>query len=57
MAYGHLLVVAAAGRNNGVWSSLGLCLSLIDILGETLGDIPGNTLDDILAKYGASLRE
>jgi hypothetical protein len=43
---------AAARRNKGVWSSLGLGLSLAlssDILGDTLGDI--------LAKYGASLRE
>jgi hypothetical protein len=36
---------AVARRNKGVWSSLGLGLSLSDILG------------DILAKYGASLRE
>jgi hypothetical protein len=54
---------AAARRNKGVWSSLGLGLSLVlssDILGDflvillvTLGD----TLGDILSKYGASLRE
>jgi hypothetical protein len=50
------VVVAAARRNKGTWSSLGLGLSLAlssDILGETLCDILGN----ILAKYGASLRE
>ena len=51
----------AVRRNKGIWSSLGLGLSLSDILGdilgETLGDILGNTLGDILAKYGASLRE
>ena len=50
-----------ARRIKGVWSSLGLGLSLSDILGdilgETLGDILGNTLGDILAMYGASLRE
>jgi hypothetical protein len=39
------VAVAAARRNKGTWSSLGLGLSLGDILG------------DILAKYGASLRE
>jgi hypothetical protein len=36
--------VAAARRNKGVWSYLGLGLSLVlssDILGETLGDILG----------------
>jgi hypothetical protein len=37
--------VVAARRNKGVWSSLCLGLSLVDFLG------------DILAKYGASLRE
>jgi hypothetical protein len=36
---------AAARRNKGAWSSLGLGLSLGDFLG------------DILAKYGTSLRE
>jgi hypothetical protein len=51
------VAVAAARRNKGVWSSLGLGLSLSDILGETLSDILGNTLGDILAKYGTSLRE
>jgi hypothetical protein len=35
----------ATRRNKGAWSSLGLGLSLGDILG------------DILVKYGASLRE
>jgi hypothetical protein len=53
--------VAAARRNKGAWSSLGLGLSLGDslgdILGDSLGDILGDTLGDILAKYGASLRE
>ena len=53
--------VAAARRNKGLWSFLGLGLSLSDILGDilgnALGDILGNTLGDILAKYGASLRE
>ena len=50
-----MVVVAATiatMRNKGVWSSLGLGLSLAlssDILGDTLGGI--------LAKYGASLRE
>ena len=43
------VVVAAATtiarRNKGAWSYLGLGLSL------------GDFLDDILAKYGASLRE
>ena len=43
----------AARRNKGVWSSLGLGLSLSDIIGDVLG----NTLGDILSKYGASLRE
>jgi hypothetical protein len=42
-------VVAAARRNKGAWSSLGLGLSLGDFLGDILGDI--------LAKYGANLRE
>jgi hypothetical protein len=54
------VAVAAARRNKGVWSSLGLGLSLVissDILGDSLGDILGDTLGDILAKYGASLRE
>jgi hypothetical protein len=57
-----------ARRNKGVWSSLGLGLSLAlssDILGDSLGDILGDALGDsldvilrdILAKYGASLRE
>ena len=50
-----------ARRNKGIWSYIGLGLSLSyilgDILGETLGDILGNTLGDILAKYGESLRE
>jgi hypothetical protein len=45
--------VAAARRNRGAWSSLGLDLSLGDFLGNILGDILG----DFLAKYGASLRE
>jgi hypothetical protein len=44
---------AAARRNKGAWSSLGLGLSL----GDFLGDILGHFLGDILAKYGASLRE
>jgi hypothetical protein len=47
------VAVAAARRNKGAWSSLGLGLSL----GDSLGDILGDTLGDILAKYGASLRE
>jgi hypothetical protein len=54
-------VVVYARRNKGVWSYLGLGLSLSDILGdilgETLGDILGNILGDILSKYGTSLRE
>jgi hypothetical protein len=48
--------VEFARRNKGVWSSLGLGLSLVvssDILIDSLGDIIG----DVLAKYGASLRE
>jgi len=43
-------------RNKGIWSSIGLGLSLVlssDILGDTLGDILG----DVLAMYGISLRE
>ena len=46
------VAVAAARRNKGIWSSLGLGLSLVlssDILGDTLGDI--------LAKYDTILRE
>ena len=52
--------IAAIRRNKGVWSSLGLGLSLAlssDIIGNSLGDILGDTLGDILDKYGASLRE
>ena len=47
---------AVARRNKGIWSSIGLGLSLVlssDILGDTLGDILG----DVLAMYGISLRE
>ena len=50
------VAVAAGRRNEGVWSSLGLGLSLAlssDILGGSLGD----TLGDILSKYAAILRE
>jgi hypothetical protein len=61
--------VAAARRNNGAWSSLGLGPflgdslgdilgdSLGEILGDSLGEILGDTLGNILSKYGASLRE
>jgi len=51
---------AAARRNKGIWSSLGLSFSLAlssDILGYILGDILGDILSDVLAKYGASLRD
>jgi hypothetical protein len=58
------IATTATRRNKGVWSSLGLGLSLAlssDILGDSLGDILGDTIDnilgDVLAKYGASLRE
>jgi hypothetical protein len=52
--------VAAARRNKGVWSSLGIGISLAlssDILGDSLGNILGDTLGDILVKYGTILRE
>jgi hypothetical protein len=57
------VAAATARRNKGVWSSLGLGLSLalssdsLVISLDSLGDILGDTLGDILAKYGASLRE
>jgi len=47
-----VVATTTARRNKGIWSSLGLDLSLAlssDFLGETLGDI--------IAKYGARLRE
>jgi hypothetical protein len=43
-------------RNKGVWSSLGLGLSLT-LSSDSLGDMLGETLGDIIAKYGARLRE
>jgi hypothetical protein len=43
-----VVATAAARRNKGVWSSLGLGLSLA-LLSDILGDV--------LAKFGASLRE
>jgi hypothetical protein len=46
----------AARRNKGVWSSLGLGLSLA-LSSDSLRDCLGETLGDILAKYGARLRE
>ena len=49
-------VTVATRRNKGVWSSLGIGLSLalsINILGDSLSEILGDTL----SKYGASLRE
>jgi hypothetical protein len=51
---------SAARMNKGVWSSLGIGLSLVlssDILGDSLGDFLGDTLGDILVKYDESLRE
>jgi hypothetical protein len=47
---------SVARRNKGVWSSLGLGLSLA-LSSDSLGDSLGETLGDILAKYGARLRE
>jgi hypothetical protein len=44
--------VVAERRNKGIWSSLGIGLSLVlssDILDDSLGDIISN--------YGASMRE
>ena len=52
-------VVAAtrtARRKKGVWSSLGLGLSLA-LLIDYLGDSLGETIGDIIVKYGARLRE
>jgi hypothetical protein len=52
----RVAVVAAtvtARRNKGAWSYLGLGLSL----GDSLCDILGDNLSDIIAKYGAILRE
>jgi hypothetical protein len=46
-------IVAAARRNKGAWSCLGLDLSL----GDSLGDILGDSLGNILSKYGAILRK
>jgi hypothetical protein len=43
------VATTAARRNKSAWPSLGL--------GDSLGDILRDTLGDILAKYGASLRE
>jgi hypothetical protein len=40
-----IATVAVARRNKGIWSSLGLVLSLAlpsDILGDSLGDILGD---------------
>ena len=48
--------VVAERRNKGVWSSLGLGLSLA-LSSDSLGDMLGETLVDILAKYGGRLRE
>jgi hypothetical protein len=50
------VAVAAARRNKGVWSSLGLGLSLA-LSSDSLGDILGDSLGDILSYYGPSLRE
>ena len=47
-----IAATVATRRTKGVWSSLGLGLSLVlssDILGDTLGVI--------ISKYGASLKE
>jgi hypothetical protein len=51
-----VVATTAARRNKGIWSSLGLGLSLT-LSSDSFGDILGDTLSDILAKYGASLRE
>ena len=48
--------VPAARRNKGIWSSLGLGLSLA-LSRDSLGDSIGETLGDIIAKYDTSLRE